>query len=512
MRRPFFLALVCVVPLAVYARTATFDYVNADDVDLIVGNQTFLRDFSNMPETFRRSYFATESERGDLKTYYRPIAIASFMIDAQRGGATPAPYHTTNILLHAAGVLLLYVLLVCLGASDAAATAGSLIFAVHPLNTQAVSWIAGRNELLFGAFTLTAMIALIRWMQTRRVWWLAVHVCAFALALFSKETAVLIPVIATLYAVLWRHGTRQSHSQTRRAWTATAMLIVGYGMVGAIWFTLREQALSGAPATAVAVTEAAANTPQLLVHLGKLLAPIQLNVMPGIDRSALLLGVLGVLVCVAAARYVPGRVWLFCAAWILLFILPTLFVPDLPVYEHRMYVPMMGAAIAVSQLLTRPATSRVALVVCVALVVAFALQTLWHSSVFRNPFTYWENGTRSTQFAPIAHVNLGQLYEQGGNLARARDEYGRALTLNPDTPKAHNNLGVVAMRLQDPARAVEHFREETRRHPQNADAWFNLGLWAEMQGDAAQARRYYQQAIAVNRAYLPAYEKLGIKP
>ncbi len=68
------------------------------------------------------------------------------------------------------------------------------------------------------------------------------------------------------------------------------------------------------------------------------------------------------------------------------------------------------------------------------------------------------------------------------------------------------------MRLQDPARAVEHFREETRRHPQNADAWFNLGLWAEMQGDAAQARRYYQQAIAVNRAYLPAYEKLGIKP
>jgi tetratricopeptide (TPR) repeat protein len=132
--------------------------------------------------------------------------------------------------------------------------------------------------------------------------------------------------------------------------------------------------------------------------------------------------------------------------------------------------------------------------------------------VFHDAFAYWTDAAKDPQFGPIANVNLGQLYEGEGRLADARREYLRALERNPDTPKAHNDLGVVLMKLEEPELALTHFREEARRHPWNADAWYNLGLFEEIRGDSAAARRYYERAIAENRAFLPAYEKLGLTP
>ena len=70
----------------------------------------------------------------------------------------------------------------------------------------------------------------------------------------------------------------------------------------------------------------------------------------------------------------------------------------------------------------------------------FAAQAFLHSAVFRNAMTHWQNGTASARYAPIAHVNLGQLREQAGDSVGAQEHYRRALSLDPDTPKARNNL------------------------------------------------------------------------
>jgi tetratricopeptide (TPR) repeat protein len=68
------------------------------------------------------------------------------------------------------------------------------------------------------------------------------------------------------------------------------------------------------------------------------------------------------------------------------------------------------------------------------------------------------------------------------------------------------------MKMNEPELALRHFQEEARRHPWNADAWFNLGLFEEMRGNHADAKRHYERAIQENRAFLPAYEKLGLTP
>ena len=497
---PSSLLILLIVPLLLYGRTVGFGFVKADDEDLIAGNRVFLSDLRHAPRAFTRSYFEVEGELTPQKTYYRPAAVLSFMLDAAWGGVSPAAYHLTNIVLHATAVGLLAALAVAWGASTRAALAAALLFAVHPVNAQAVAWIAGRNDLLMAVFGLVSMIAFAA-EPSRPV----PHVLAFALALFSKETGILFPLLAVLH-----HRLLAGHRLSRLHWIA---LGCDASIAGA-WAILRARALAGMPSelTLDTLHTVVVNAPQVLVHAGKMLVPLRLNVSPGVDAAGLAIGAAAAAVTIWAAwRLRVRRIAILAAAWALAFLVPTLVVAGLPAYEHRAYVPLMGllacAAVA-GRRVGRPSTDR-QLVAGGAVIVLLAVLTYRRVDVFQNPLTYWTDASRDARFGPIAHVNLGQLHEAAGRPGDARREYLRALERDPMTPKAHNNLGVVLMALDEADLAVTHFREETVRLPWNADAWFNLGLWTEMHGRPGAARQYYERAIAVNPAYTPAYEKLG---
>ena len=517
MQRPLFFLLAAVVPLLLYSRTVAFDFVRADDFDLIAGNQAFLADLSNVPRAFTRSYFEVEGDLVQQKTYYRPVAIVSFMLDAARGGADPAAYHLTNIVLHAAVTSLVLLLAVAWGAPPPAALAAALVFAVHPVNTQAVAWIAGRNDLLLAAFGL---LSLIGWTRGAP----GLHVVAFALAVFSKETGVLFLVPALLHQTLIL---RAPLTRSRKVMLAIDAAIV------VSWMVLRSRALAGMPpeVTTDTLTVMAANAPQILAQLRKMLIPIGLNVAPGVqDRDLLLAAAALIALGIAASRFLTGATTKLAAAWVLIFLVPTLTVAGLPAYEHRAYVPLMGLVIAFAiarrQLptpngqLPRHRSGRSLwelgvsrwVLTCAAVICVLAVTTFPRQDAFRNAFTYWTDAARDPVFGPLANVNLGQLHEAEGRLGDARREYLRALERDAATPKAHNNLGVVLMKLDQPDLAFEQFRAETRQHPWNADAWFNLGLFEEMRGNEAAAREHYERAISENRAFAPAYEKLGLAP
>ena len=512
MRRPLFLVLAAVVPLLLYARTASFGFVQADDADLIASNRTFLSDLRNAPRAFARSYFEVEGQLTPQKTYYRPLAIVSFMLDAARAGAAPRAYHATNVILHAAACCLLFALALIWGAPAGAALAAALAFAVHPVNVQAVAWIAGRNDLLLAVFGLVSLAA---WARLGAGSWqlgvAAAHVLSFAAALFSKETGLFFPALAVLHQAV---AVREPLSRTQKAALAADAAVV------AVWAVLRSYALAGTPSEIGAGTlrVAAANAPQLLVQIRKMLFPVALNVTPGAQNLDLLLAAVTLAVFAFLARRLPRGMAAVAIAWVLAFLLPTLLVPGLPAYEHRLYVPLIGVAVAGARLAgatpgvstgVRPFAVSSAIA---GLLVAFAAITWQRQEVFRDPFSFWTDAARDPRFGAVAHVNLGQLHEGAGRPAQARREYLRALERDPATPKAHNNLGVVLMQLGETELALRHFREEATRHPWNADAWFNLGLWTEMQGDTAGARAYYERAIRENPAYRPAYDKLGRDP
>ena len=502
------LLVLTLVPVLLYLRTSGFDFVRADDTDLIVRNQPFISNLGNIPAAFGRSYFEVEGELTDLKTYYRPLVIVSLMVDAQLGGVDPTVYHVTNVLMHACVVLVLFTLLMRTGARRGAAFTCAWLFAVHPLNVQAVCWIVGRSELMLAAFSLLSMIGLVGYVSTRRGSALVLHLTAFALALFTKETAVALLPVYGLFVWLW--------AEQPRVYVRHRILPIGYGVITVAWYALRVRALSGGvgpDGLAEYASAVVTNLPGLLLQAGKVLFPFRLHIMPSVDLVGVLAGVVAVGVLAAAlGRSLPFGRQTFVWGWFVLFFAPTLLVADLPVYEHRAYVPLLGLAIGTSQLdipqvFTRGRRrAQVGAMVVVAVFVALSVR---HMGTFADRFIYWQSATHGTSYAPIALVNLGLMHEEEGRLDQAESHYREALAIDPGTPKANNNLGVVLMARGEPELAEEQFRREIEFNPDNAEAHFNLGLFYKLEGTAAEAVAHWEDTIRLNAYFVPAYQQLA---
>lgn len=156
--RPYFWLLL--LGFLIYYQTLHFNFVYFDDDILVISNQKFISQLSNIPQAFKDDVFLSFFD-----VYYRPLLTVSFIFDAQLSGGAPWAYHLTNLLLHLISTLLLYLLLKKLGVIKDLAFFFAAVFAVHPVLSQAVGWIPGRNDPLLALFLLSSFIFFLYFSQ-----------------------------------------------------------------------------------------------------------------------------------------------------------------------------------------------------------------------------------------------------------------------------------------------------------------------------------------------------------
>ena len=174
------------------------------------------------------SYF-----RAGFFEYYRPLAFLTHALDWTVWGAEAFGFHLTNVLLHAGSTVLIWLIGRRL-ADDRTAAIGALLFGLHPASHEAVYWIAARFDLLATFFTLAALLCL----NARTAWSRAAGLCAFALGLLSKESAVALLVIAPAWDVCIE----------QRDWRTTARRLVPLLLVTAAYMGVRTAGADLAPA------------------------------------------------------------------------------------------------------------------------------------------------------------------------------------------------------------------------------------------------------------------------
>lgn len=508
MRTLVLAGALCVIGAGLYARTVRFEFVRADDTSLIAGNIGFLQDLSHAPRLFARSYFEVAGEPPGRKTYYRPLVVLSYMLDAQVAGPDPWMYHVTNVGLHLAATLMLFAVVRRLGVPQIAAFWGALLFAVHPLNVQAVAWVPGRNDLLMTLFLLVSLLAYARHIERPTPAWLGWHLVAFALALFTKEPAILLIPLLWAYERCWLGRPATLLGRPRVAVLEAAVVLV--------WVIFRQRALAGGLEGPLGsrewLTVVAANGPALLLYAGKSLLPFNLTTTPGLDAAGFALGVIALGGLVLLLRPLPRARQAFVALWFGLFLAPGLAVVALPAYEHRAYFPLAGLVLgcaAAGWFPTAWSGQRPRWVGASLATLVLATITFARLDAFRDPVAFWTDATRSASHGPIAHVNLGLLFEERGDLARAEAHYREALALDETTPMANNNLGVLLMKQGRAAEAATLFVRELTFNPANAQAHFNLGLYYEAAGRPHEAAVAWQRALELDPTLLPAYERLA---
>ena len=505
--RPY--AWIGLAGAALYWRVPSFGFVYLDDNALILDNAPFLSRWSSLLEVFKQDVFHVSH---GVSAYYRPLFMASLVCDAHAWGLSPGGYHLTNLLIHLAACGLLYRLFVKLGQAKPAALFFALAFAVAPISTQAVALIPSRDDPLMGVFALASFLALLGYLETRSAKRYLAHVLLFAVALFCKETAVVLIPLFLLYLHLIAGEPVFS--------TSDKALVPGWLGVAAAWFFLRRAALDRPlPMSAVsAVRSVAAGLPAVVQFCGKILLPFNLSVLPLQSDTTLVYGVLSLALLGAALAVTPEKRWrriLFGAAWFALFLLPSLTLhattfADVMV-EKRIYVPLMGFLLILLE--TRfarglAAGGRAAWLFGAALLVGYAAITFLYEGDYRDRLHFWKSAAASSPHLPLAHRNLGAMYYLDGDFIHASDEFQTAAALNPKEPMVHNNLGLILMRSGKLPEAEGEFNRELAINPGYDNALFNLGLVYYRAGKPDLAEAFWNKTLASNPDYTAAYYDL----
>ena len=352
-RRLYVYLLLIGVPVLVYFRVFTLGYTMLDDTIFIKENQVYNKNWTNIPVSFQRGLF---NPTGD--SYYRPVFLVDFIIESKFFGTSPAGYHFSNLLFHMICVLLLYFFFLRLKIPDLTALILTLIFAVHPVLTQTVAWIPGRNDMLLMIFFLSGTLLTLKYREKPKWYLLVAQFLMLLLALFTKETAVIIPVI--ILAVLtmdngqWTIDNGKWKTENGK-WNF--LLLLSWAFALTIWFFIRSAATLKPQDFTLAdlLINGFNRAPVLIQYLGKIFFPFNLTVFPDIRLIAPWWGVAALVLLIGliimSRSYARPLTWIGLG-WYILFLVPVLVVPaslNDQVFEHRLYLPIVGILLVLGQ-------------------------------------------------------------------------------------------------------------------------------------------------------------------
>ena len=186
------IACFFLLTLLAYVQVLNFGFSPLDDNILFLDNFTWFQDPSNIKYIFS----------DHIAGFYRPILFLSFMADSISGMGSPLSFHLTNLILHFISAILVFYLLITLKCSRSISFFSTLIFIVHPINVQAVSWIPGRNDILLSIFIIVSFISFVKFSKSYSLLHLFFHVLMYSMALLTKENAIVLPILCLLYATL----------------------------------------------------------------------------------------------------------------------------------------------------------------------------------------------------------------------------------------------------------------------------------------------------------------------
>jgi tetratricopeptide (TPR) repeat protein len=450
---------------------------------------------------------------------FRPVTIASFAINWATGGTRTAGYHMMNVLLHAAIVLLLYLVLQKLLESTAHATSlafvTALLFAVHPIHAEAVAWIAGRSELLAAGFLLAA------WLLHLSDKPIPAMLC-FLLALLSKESAVtFVPlVIAGDYARgKWKAISRYGGIAGLAALYLALFWKLEGGRFGEKSVSFLDNPLASLPASLRILNALRIAWKYIGLHL----YPATLSC--DYSYNAILLYAkwrYGIAAALAASLVLI--VWLWAvrtrrSGWALagaiylggFAVTANLLLPSTTTMAERLaYLPSAGFCLLIAMvwIWVKNHNATLAWTVLGAVVVALATRTLIRNRDWRDDFTLYSAAVKAVPGSAKMHLDLGAEYMYRGQLALARQEYETALRIYP-TPEALEWDGVLESMMghdQQALRLMQRALSEMGRNTRNYDlSVVNLAAQEVKVGQQEDALKLLNQEISESPGYSLAW-------
>ena len=491
-RRPALVTAVLIaVVIAVFAQTASFQFINFDDDRYISNNPVVQRGLT--PEGIA---FAFSVKNG---FYWHPLTWLTLMIECSVAGVDPSLHHSVNVALHAAAVALVFLFFRhATGYSGRAAVAAAL-FGLHPLRAESVAWIAERKDVLFGCTAALSLFLYARYVERpNRVRYAAV--CgAVLLSLFSKPAAVTLPLLL-LVADYWPLRRREPWAQLVRekvpllAFAAVVAILTWIGQEAAGALALMDQV----PASVRAVKSAE----WLWRYLAHTFWPAGLVIPYDYDPSLngnLLFWIAAIAISAGVFTLRHSRPYLLAGwLWFVIALLPSLgFVQagGQSIADRFTYLPHVGILAAVVWLLAETLPQRLAYVSAIAAICAASIVCARQVSLWRDSVTLFAHTLEHEPRNWVARLKVGQGLMDNGAYADALPHLREAVRLQSASFHTFYNLGRALAAAGQHGEAGSAFQHTIELKPEYADAHYSLGAMLLQTSRPADAERSLREAV-----------------
>jgi len=458
----FILALLVIL---VYANALSSEFV-WDDQTIVVRNEA-IRSFDNIPYVFSNEFCEKVSYNGNI---YRPTQEFSYMADYFLWALEPFGFHLTSVLFHAAAVIALFYLVWGISRSGMVSFAASALFAVHPLNTEAVAYISGRSDSICFLFVALSFLFYLKSENKKYLSPALIFSWIFyILALLSRETAVIFPLLLIAYDAF-------AKKERRIEWNR----IIPFFAILALYAFLRLKLIELNPARIQrfgAGTIILTDIKILSEYLKIIFFPFGLHMTrymafsDTIDPAVITAGIFLLPVMALFIWLYRKREIFFWVLWLVIFILPHLNLVRLNALyaEHWIYASAIGIYAIFGYFLKflwgKRGTPRIASYAILAgAILYFGSLTVIRNFDWKDEPSIYLNTLKYSK-SPKVMSNLGVYYDIRGEYDRAIAVYETALAAAPNTPLYHNNIAIVYMKKGNTDKALFHWKKSLSINP-----------------------------------------------
>lgn len=521
MRRTLYpLLLIVFIGCIACANIINNDFV-FDDISTIKDNK-IIRDWRNISMLFNRNYFSEVGLSGystSGEASYRPLVTLSYFIDYSLWGANSIGYHITNLFLHLSTIVLFYMFVMRLGIGRLPALFASILYAVHPVLTEAINCTSFREDILCALFFYAALSL---YFSNRDRFGVITAVLAAA-SMFSKEMGVMIlPVVIILDLVFYKNTLRNRLI----AYSSIGMATLCYIIIRFVLMKNNRPEIIPYPAEGLFMNIGVMSW-IVIKYIRLSLYPVNLTVDYYIDpphsfevRYVLSLFIVTFLIGLIVVRFVrmlrAGRKP-DLSIWMLLFfvaLVPVMNIIPIKniIAERYLYVPFGFAAIFGAQLI-RPLysfrTRQICMLSIFLIILCCTCLTVSRNEVWSSGFSLWTETLRENPRSFHAHNNLGSWYDGINQTARAIRHYEHAIRLRPQDAIPFFNLANTFKRVQKYKQALYYYSEAAKRTDRGAEPYVNMGNIYAYIAQYEKAEKMLRFAVKIDPTNSSAHNNLG---
>ncbi len=507
----FWSVLIAVVTIIVFFPTLFNSLTNWDD-RVYVNENTYITVFSwdNIKWIFSNSYMGN----------YHPLTMLSLALDYQISQVNPFTFHLTNLLLHSGNAVLVFLVFFALTKRLNLSIIVGLLFGVHTLHVESVSWVSERKDVLYAFFYLLSLYFYVQFNNTKesKSYWLSL--VFFMLSLLSKGQAVSLAI--TLFLI--------DYFQNKKLLDQKKLIEkIPYFILALIFGIVAIQAQQGVSATEMVNTEGQQriffSSYGFLLYLGKLILPIYLsayypypNLAAGVDLpiqyylAPVFVIAFFVLLFISYKRSKPvffGLSFFLVNIFLLLQLLP---VGGAIMADRYAYIPSVGYCFLFGFLILKKEyipKINISYAIVAAYLLVLGVMTFSRTMVWKNNFTLWTDVVKKNSEVPLAWYNLGNAHSDTLNYKEAISNYDQSIRVSPLYYSAYINRANAKTKLNDHVGAIEDLNFVISHDSSLVNAYINRALARRNLQDYKGSLEDYKIAIRMKPTQPELYMSRG---